>query len=136
MRNYFEVNGKRYYTGTVFIVNNMGKHVEASFICYNDVQSIYVYQIKDCTWRVPEQAFWRNFISVTNMHNSNVHVPVIKTKKDLDIDGLFIGWVWYIFLMLISVIFKDVIGLWIIISVVFFSWRAEKIKKEGTYIEW
>ena len=64
-----------------------------------------------------------------------MHLPIIKTKKDFQIDGLFLGWMWYIFLMLISVIFNGAIGLWILISIVFFSWRAKKIKREGTYIE-
>lgn len=136
MRNYFDVNGKRYYTGTIFIVNNMGKHVEATFICYNDAQSTYVYKIEDCTWRASEKAFWTKFVSVTNKRNDKAHIPVVKAKKDLDIDGLFIGWMWYIFLMFVSVIFKDVIVLWILISIVFFNWRSKKIKEEGTYIEW
>lgn len=134
--NYFVVNGKKYYTGTVFIVENMGKQVEASFIC-NDVEhSRYVYKIKDCIWRVTPEHFQQSFISVTDKIDDKVHMPVTKTKKDMEIDGLFLGWLWYIFLMAVATIFKGNIGLWILISIVFFSWRAKKIKEEGTYIEW
>lgn len=135
-RDYFLVNGKKYYTGTVFIVNNMGNQVEATFVCYDYEHSLYLYEIKGCVWRSGDKVFWRKFINVTNKKNYNVHIPVTRTRRDMDIDGLFLGWVWYIFLMTISIIFNDRIGLWILISVVFFSWRKKKIKEEGTYIEW
>ena len=135
-RNYFIVDGKEYYTGTVFIVNDYGKQTEASFICYDIDRKKYIYKIKDCTWQVYEELFWKNFVSVTDKNDSRVRIPVTKTRKDSEIDGLFIGWIWYIFLMAISSIFKGAVGLWILISVVFFSWRHDKIKKEGTYIEW
>jgi len=136
MRNYFDVNGQRYYTGTVFVANDMGNQVEATFISYDIEHSLYIYKIKDCIWRSGDKIFWRKFVTVTNKKNDKVHMPVTKTRKDFEIDGLFIGWMWYIFLMLVSVIFKDVIGLWALISIVFFSWRSKKIKEEGTYIEW
>lgn len=136
MRNYFEVNGEKYYTGTVFIVKNMGKQVEATFICYNTERSLYVYKIDRCRYYMHNDMFVHNFVCVTDKRNMDARMPVTKTRKDMDIDGLFIGWVWYIFLMALATIFKENIGLWILISVIFFSWRSEKIKKEGTYIEW
>lgn len=139
--NYFIVNGKSYFTGTVFIVNYYGKQIEATFVCYNVDTKRYIYIIKNgkgnsCRCRVTEKDFYDNLVTITDKVNKNVHVPIEKKMKDSQIDGLFLGWMWYIFLMAISVIFKDVIGLWIVISVVFFSWRHGKIKKEGTYIEW
>ena len=67
---------------------------------------------------------------------SNIGELIEKRRKDSQIDGLFLGWMWYIFLMLISIVFKEALGLWIFISIVFFKWRSDKIKKEGTYIEW
>lgn len=135
-RNYFEHNGRKYYTGTVFITKDMGKEVEAKFICYDVEHEKYVYKIKDCTWRSHEKWFREHFVAVTDKTSNTVHMPSTKTLKDTEIDGLFLGWIWYIFLMIVSFIFKDAIGLWIIISVVFFSWRSKKIKEEGTYIEW
>ena len=136
LQNYFTVDGKRYYTGTVFTLNAWEGTTEASFICYNTENSRYYYQIKGKMWIVPASDFKKRFISVTEKMDPRVHMPIAKTMKDRDIDGLFIGWLWYVFLMGISVIFKDAIGLFILISVVFFSWRNKKIKKEGTYIEW
>lgn len=135
LQNYFIANGGKYYTGTVIIVEHLGKQVEASFMYYDVDMNKYFYKIKNCTHAVPTEYFNRVFIGATDKTDPTVHLPVIKTKKDFQIDGLFLGWMWYIFLMLISVIFNGAIGLWILISIVFFSWRAKKIKKEGTYIE-
>jgi hypothetical protein len=63
-------------------------------------------------------------------------LPTERKRKDCEIDGLFLGWVWYIFLMAIGTIFNGAIFIWLMISIVFFNWRAKKIKEEGTYIEW
>lgn len=135
-QNYFVVNGKKYYTGTIFIIDDMGEETEASFICYDAEESRCYYKINERICNVSYKTFRRIFIAVTHGINDKTHMPTVKKMKDSDINGLFIGWVWYIFLMAISVIFKDVIGLWILISIIFFSWRSKKIKEEGTYIEW
>lgn len=135
-QNYFVVDNKRYDTGTVFIVYHNGNEVEASFLYYDTEYKKYAYKIKDCVWYVDEKTFNLRFVSVTDKFNHSVSIPQTKTMKDIEVDGLFIGWVWYIFLMIISTIFNDAIGLWILISIVFFSWRSDKIKKEGTYVEW
>ena len=135
-QNYCVINGKKYYTGSVFIVNHCGQQTEAAFICYDTDRSRYVFKVNNCVCFETHSSLQRKLISSTNKFNSKVHMPETKTKKDSEIDGLFLGWMWYIFLMAISTIFKDAIGLWILISVVFFGYRSKKIKEEGTYIEW
>lgn len=135
-RDYFEINGEKYYTGTVFIVKYNGRPTEASFVYYDTERFKYVFKINDITFHYPDSWFWDMFIEVTDKKNTYVHLPIVKRKREFDIDGMSVGWTWYITLMLISLIFKDAIGLWVFISIVFFSWRSEKINKEGTYIEW
>ena len=135
MQNYFVVNGTRHYTGAVFIVNNMGQQSEATFLCYNPSTLKYSYRIKECTWHVNETEFRKNLVCVTDKVNDSVSTPTICTPKDSEINGMFIGWVWYIFCMLISTILNGQIVFWALESLIFFSWRAEK-KKEGTHIEW
>ena len=136
-QNYFVVDGKKYYTGTVFVIKDCnGRQTEAYFICYDTDLRKYIYKTEGCRWSSHDNFFWNRFVAVTDKVNNEISYPVAKVQKDLEIDGLFIGWVWYIFLMLISTIFKDAIGLWGLITVVFFSWRSKKIKEEGTYIEW
>ena len=135
-QNYFVSNGEKYYTGTIFIIKYMCKEVEASFICHDIQNNRYIYKIGECRHNVPYKLFWRNFISVTNRTNEKIHMPQTKALRDRDIDGMFFGWLWYIFLMGITTIFNGNVVLWIFISVVFFNWRKKKIQEEGTYIEW
>lgn len=52
-------------------------------------------------------------------------------KDELKIDGLFIAWVWYVFIMLLAIIFKDCMAIWIITSVIFFSYRNRKLREAG-----
>lgn len=134
-QGYFEYNGKRYCTGTILIVRKDGQEVKAIFIGYNTEYKKYIYKIKDCKYVLDEKCFRSALVAVTEEHNSKVSLPIKKQKKDSEIDGMIIGWVWYIVLMLISSIFKDNVGLWILISVVFFSWRVKK-KKESVYVDW
>ena len=135
-QNYFIVDGTKYYTGTTFLIKNMGKEEVASFICYDIERKKYVYKIRNCECHAYESFFEKWFIRILNGIDTEVRMPVIKTKRDRDIDGMPLGWMWYIFLMIVSSIFKDVIGLWLLISIVFFCWRADKKKREGTYVEW
>lgn len=136
LQNYIFLNGKKYYSGSVFIVNCMGKESEAVFIGYNREYESYFFKINNKTCRMKASVFNNSFVRATDQVSTSTHIPEEKQRKDSEIDGVFLGWVWYIFLMAISIIFKDVIALWAIISVVFFNWRKKKIKEEGTYIEW
>lgn len=134
--NYIVVNKTKYYTGTVFIIDFCGKVQEAVFVCSIPNTNRVLCKLSDKRWWINADDFRKRIVDITNKVDPSVRMPVTKTMKDSEIDGLFIGWLWYIFLMAISTIFKDAIGLWIFISVVFFNWRAKKIKEEGTYIEW
>jgi hypothetical protein len=134
--NYIIVNGAKYYTGTVFVINFNNKIQEAAFVCSVPKTNRILCKLADTRWWINTDDFRKRIIDITNKVDQSVHMPVTKTMKDSEIDGLFIGWLWYIFLMTISTLFYDRIGLWIFISVVFFNWRAKKIKEEGTYIEW
>ena len=136
--NYITINGKRYYTGTVFIIDFLGKRQEASFVfrVVTDLSDVCLCKVGDKRWFINTEQLKTILVSIADKIDTSVHMPIEKTMQDRYIDGLFIGWLWYIFLMGISVIFKDAIGLWVLISVIFFSWRNKKIKEEGTYIEW
>ena len=135
--NYFIVSGKKYYTGTMFKVKNMGDVVDAVFVCTYFASHVnIVYKINGTQYFTPIQMFKNMFVCVTNAVDNETQTPQTKHMRDRDIDGLSLGWLWYIFLMALATIFKENIALWILISVVFFSWRYNKIQKEGTYIEW
>ena len=136
-RNYFEMDGKRYYTGTVFIIKNILKNpVQATFAYYDTERCRYVFNADGRKFFWSQELFYRDIVEVTNVVNDTIHMPQTKTLADSQISGMSLGWLWYIFLMAIATIFKDNIGLWLLITAVFFNWRCNKKKKEGTYIEW
>ena len=137
--DYFMIDEKKYYTGTVFKTKHYG---DAVFVCTYYPEHMkgahIVYKVMSTggeRW-TPIDMFKNEVMCITGAVDNATEMPRQKRMRDRDIDGMALGWLWYIFLMAISTIFKDAIGLWILISVVFFSWRANKIQKEGTYIEW
>ena len=137
-RNYFEYNGKKYYTGAVLLIHYRDKkNTEATFVCYDIDNSRFVLKVNNHKLYAPDKWFWEvYFIDITNKIDTNVRFPVKKRRPELEIDGMLNGWAWYIVLMLLSAFFKDAVGLWAFISLVFFTWRSDKINKEGTYVEW
>lgn len=134
-RNYFIVDGVKYYSGTIFIIKRGDKEIEATFAWDNVSYGHYMYRIGQRGYTERYKDFWEHFVAVTGKINPNERGPVLKRKKEFDIPGMALGWTWYVFLMLLSVIFKGAIKLWIGISVYFFVWRSKKIKDEGYYYE-
>ena len=134
--NYFVVNGTKYYTGRVFKINFCGKIQEAVFRCYIPITNRVNVKLPDSGWFINADEFRSMIVEITDKIDPSVQMPIVHKKNELEIDGLFIGWIWYIVLMVASALFYDRIGLWIFISVVFFNWRKKKIKEEGTWIEW
>mgnify|MGYP003292042507 CR=1 FL=1 len=51
--------------------------------------------------------------------------------KTVNIDGLFIAWIWYIAIMLILFIFYDRLVGWIAVSIIFFNYRNKKLREAG-----
>lgn len=135
-RNYFIVDGVKYYSGTIFIINRGGKEIEATFSYDNVSCEYYMYRIGQRGYTERYKDFWEHFVAVTGKINPNEQGPVLKRKKEFDIPGMALGWTWYVFLMLLSSIFKDAFGLWILLSVVFFNWRSKRIKEQGYYYEY
>ena len=141
-QNYFEYNGVRYLSGTQikilrFPYNDQSVYDLAYFVYYNTESDTVWYRMaftgqnRGC----PMKNFMEYFIEATGKHDPAIHSPQRKRLKDSQIPGIMIGWLWYIFIMAITIIFKEAIGIWIIASVVFFNWRKNKIEKEGYYVE-
>lgn len=135
-QDYFEANGRKYYTGTVLIVDDYKRGQEATFICYDTERKMYIWQIKEGMCHHYENSFREKLVEITDRVNSDVHLPQVMMRKDCHIDGLMSGWILYIFAMIVSTIFNDRIMMWVIWSVVFFAYRSQKIKEEGTYVKW
>lgn len=136
IHTYLIVNGKQYNSGSVFIMKRFNKQVEATFLYYKPDCDRIFFSINGKHNLMSPDVFRRDLISVTDRVDPKVRTPVVKRVNEFDIDGMLIGWVWYVVLMVATSIFKDVAQAWAIISCIFFCWRAKKIKEEGTYIEW
>ena len=137
--DHFFVDGKKCYTGTVFKTKWDG---DAVFVCVyypqymHGVHIVYRVLSTNTQWMTPIEMFRDKFVCVTDAVDDRTKMPQTKHVKDSQIDGMALGWMWYIFIMAIVTIFKGQIIWWILISVAFFTWRHNKIQKEGTYIEW
>lgn len=141
-QNYFVYNGKRYNSGTIVVIawcNNITYTVSktrATFICYNTESKEYTVEIYGNQYVYAEDRFFKVLHYVVDANaetNRNIRKePKSHTFADeLNIDGLLIAWIWYVFIMAVGVIFYDRIGIWILASVIFFSYRNKKLKEAG-----
>lgn len=138
MVDWFEYNGKRYGKYTKVIIKdiyNNREEVAAYFIAiygHKTVRVLYDSGGRMGYYPYSINQFYTNIISICEENSAEeLGITVVK-KQDKDIDRLFYGWIWYIFIMLIGFIFNDRILIWIAASVYFFRWR-NKVKKEETY---
>ena len=140
-QNYFEYNGVKYYSGTEFKIK---KYIESTaydlayFVYYDTDHDTIWYQIAYTNQRrgMPMEKFLKCFQGITGKVSNSIHPPIAKQLKDYQIPALFFGWVWYIALMFVAAILNGVIIYWVVLSIFFFNWRKDVIKKEGYYVEW
>lgn len=141
-QDYFEHDGKRYYTGTIIKVKqwdyagNKACEKNATFLWYNPENKRTAIQIEHHYWDCTKEYYDRIFICVTDLVDKRYVHPEIQKKeltlnKELNIDGLFIAWTWYILIMGLAVIFNDRICIWLLASYVFFNYRNKKLKEAG-----
>ena len=88
------------------------------------------------TYCVNKICFFRTICDSKAFESEKSHYANGKPRKatfkdELNIDGLFIAWIWYILIMLILVIFNDRIFGWIGASIIFFNYRDKKLKEAG-----
>lgn len=146
-QNYFIYNGRRYGAGTTIKVKNYNytgnKDCEQEAIFDRVVNNKFVIRIGDKRYVYPKDMFYKILLEVdenidsqysnkmeTYQSSQNVNKK-IKLTDEFKIDGLFIAWVWYIFIMAVATIFYSRIGIWILASIVFFSYRNKKLREAG-----
>lgn len=140
-QNYFIYNGRQYYSGTVIVIrwfSYLSRSVcdtNAKFLHFDTEANKYFVEIYGKTYEYTSEEFHRDFRGIYG-EQSNVTKKQIMPKKhtfsdELNIDGLLIAWIWYVFIMAVAVIFYDRIGIWIVASIMFFSYRNRKLKEAG-----
>lgn len=138
--NYFEFKGQRYPVGAVVKINE--KEMKSVGADYPHVTILNHYVNANGThtclisrsyndWGVIKsceiEMFFNNFEDVVE------EVVLLPTKqhgnkyKDTEVDAMLYGWIYYILVMLIATIFNGRIFIWIVASIIFWTWRKRKL---------
>lgn len=138
---YFDYNGVRYYTGTRFTIKRKYDQIcTATFIGWDTFNK----DLCRIQYKYPHNYYYTEgaLIPRDEMQNyvieiveGNYYIEREKNKrypKDSEIPKLFFGWIIYLIIMAILVIFKDRWLGWIAATIYFFYWR-HKIKEEESY---
>jgi hypothetical protein len=137
-KNYFHFNGNQYYTGTVVAIKEEAKqHVGfcsmLKFVDYNiendlcNFVSLYdtwhSYTLTDEQLKLYIEYVAKAYVATTRYEQTHKVEPKY-------IDGIVSAWIWYILIMIFALFLKgieNVIGLWSLASIVFWSWRCNKM---------
>lgn len=140
-QDYVICKGKRYNSGdTINIIwydyryNNSYKH-KGIFIDCDEEKNEYRFTVDGEMYCFNKVCFWKTVINNTTANQNKNCIDNISNKKtfkdELNIDGMLIAWMWYIFIMAVAIIFKDCLGIWAITSIIFFNYRNKKLKEAG-----
>ncbi len=131
-KKYFEYKGHRYYEGTIAEFDNTG-YPQAKYGKYSGVDDLFIAMIS------PTECFCNNrrlfsanednrkIIRFVKMVNNPYNIEMIKAYNDTDSDDMFYAWVIYIIAMIFSALTYDRIGWWIIITIIFYNYRKNKL---------
>lgn len=75
---------------------------------------------------------WIKYKDILSIEVCKEYIPTQVTPRDININRLVIGWVWYILIMATLTIFNGRIVGWSATSIIFFRWR-KKVKEEESY---
>lgn len=140
-QNYFEYKGKKYPAGTVTVLSSGEKAVFYETMILDSGTKRYLVKINDKVINTPGCYFVDKIVSVTNEQSVDYiqwayknHLEAEEKEQytfrdELRIDGLCIAWMWYVFIMLIAIIFNDRFLIWFFASIIFFSYRNNKLKE-------
>ena len=142
---YFYHNKQRYECGTVVVLYDdyFKDTYERVFLYYLPDSDMFTLQRKEGgAWLgMSGREFRNNIIEVKNeicetMRNGFISKTGSYNRKptfkeELMDDNLLIAWIWYVFIMGISIILNDCIAIWIFASFVFFKYRHKKLRERG-----
>lgn len=146
-QNWFEVNNVRYYTGSVVVLRQVDSiavsiiDMDAVFVYYNTETNTYAFEINGRIDLYPNQYFNKIFVTVSSARLTPNIEPTdsvnkkykkkISIKDELNVEGLLVGWVWYIIIMAVAVIFYDRTLIWILASIIFIVYRNKRLREAG-----
>lgn len=137
-QDYIIYKGKRYNSGdTIDILwytcgYQIARNYKGTFIDCDEKKNEYRFVVDGKMYCFNKACFYRIIKDNTTINKGENYIDATPKKKtfknELNIDGVLIAWIWYIFIMAIAVIFKGCFAIWIVASIIFFSYRHNKLK--------
>ena len=142
---YFTHNGKRYECGSIIILKDdyLGATRERVFLCHIPGSDSYLYQNKNggVIYSINEKDFNNDLVEVKDeicipirdsfLQSTSGYNRAPTVIEELMDDNLLIVWIWYIFIVIVSIIFKGRIAIWALASFIFFRYRKRKLRERG-----
>lgn len=132
----FIFNHKIYYAGTVVTIHseyqqNFKFHSTLKFVGYEACNRMYCFSVLYDNWTIYRLSSEQINIYIASVLKEGDDVSEDTRIDTKYIDGIVSAWIWYIFIMLFALILQgaaSVATVWIIATIIFFSWRHNKIK--------
>ena len=143
-KDYFVYNNCKYGAGTIVQLKMLDVYTKSFYY----IEAVFRYVLDDNQYVLTANGELKVFgtdaffniltcvLTPVQYVNSAKQNKIPQKKKatfseELNIDGLFIAWIWYIFIMLVGTIFFGRIIIWITASAIFFNYRKGKLKEAG-----
>lgn len=140
MNNCFYFKGSNYGRGTVVQIyeKKKGEFKFYSYLIFEECDNNNL-----CRFRSPYNN-WEHFNISTNQLQEYIeaitepHAVIVNAGSYPQVnqeyvEGIVDAWIWYILVMFLGLFLKgivNVLGVWILASIVFFSWRHKKMNGE------
>ena len=139
-QDYVVFKGKRYNSGDKIDILwhthgcKNARYYTGIFLDCDEEKDEYRFIVDDMTYCFNKICFYRTMCDnppPNGVRRINNIPKELTLEKELNIDGLFLAWIWYIFIMVVGTIFRGNIMIWITASIIFFNYRNKKLREAG-----
>ena len=140
-QDYLIYKGKKYNSGDIMDIlwytcgYQIARDYKGIFIDCDEEKNEYRFMVDGKIYCFNKTCFYRIIKDNTIVNKNENCIKIIPEKNifkdELNIDGMLIAWIWYIFIMAVLTIFNNRILGWISASIIFFSYRHNKLKQGG-----
>lgn len=123
-KKYMKYHGKYYDVGTKVRIKSEGKIIEATFLGWSSDRSFDCEFYGSKTYKF--SCVDKYIVEIIEpVYPKLTEVPTTATNPNAPPSWeIEIGWVWYILIMVVGVIFKDRWIIWIAATIYFFVWKS------------
>ena len=128
---FLRYKGKCYDVGTQLKFKVFSNIIlEGTIISFSHNQ-IYIRLTDGTTWKLSKVWPLDNTIIeiVKPVYYTEPQKPIGKYGTPPPMEDVFVGWMWYIAIMAVGIIFKDRWLIWIFATIIFFAWKNGGMKK-------